>query len=436
MENELLSLFVVVACSFLCPLAASLVPGKGLPETVLLLVAGMLIGPHVAGLVQSDMAVSLLSDLGLGFLFLLAGYEIDTKELSGSGGKHGLATWAASFAVALLISIPLGLGRENLSAGIASAIVLTTTAFGTLVPIIKERGLAGTEVGKGVLEYGVWGELGPVVAMAVLLGTRATWLTVLLLVAFAAIAVGSVFASKALSRKGGRLARFMKRNAEGNAQTSVRFVLVLLVGLVALSAAFDLDIVLGAFAAGFALRAIIPGGDSSLEHKLNGIAYGFFVPLFFIVSGMRIDPASVLAEPLLLAVFIPSLLAIRAVPIYVSMSLRRDTQGTDPRVKASIALYCTTALPLIVAVSSVAVSSGAFTQEVGSTLVAAGGITVLVMPLLANAVLRTLDADLAGAARKISEHPRDTVRILKEHRRLERERHAHARAQRKDSSPR
>lgn len=396
MEQELVSLFVVALCAFVCPVLSSLLPNKVVPETVFLLAAGMVMGPNVLGAVQADSAISLLSDLGLGFLFLLAGYEIDIQEISGKGGRHGLRTWAVTFAVALAVVLPLVTWRDNVYGGMAAAIALTTTAFGTLVPILKERGLTDTAVGKGVVEYGVWGELGPVIAMAVLLTTRAKWVTVLLLAIFSAAAVGSVFLSKALNREGSRFAGFMERTAETNSQTGVRAVVVLLVGLVALSAVFDLDIVLGAFAAGFALRAIIPKGDSSLEHKLDGIAYGFFIPLFFIVSGMKIDPAGIVAEPLLLVVFILLLLLVRAVPIFVSMSVRKDTRSLDPRVRASVAFYCTTALPLIVAISSVAVSSGAFTQETGSVLVAAGGITVLIMPMLSSITLRAIGAAERG----------------------------------------
>lgn len=420
MEYELVSLFVVVLAAFVCPILSALLPNKIIPETVFLLVAGMIIGPNMLAAVHSDLAIDLLSDLGLGFLFLLAGYEINVKELSGTGGRHGFLTWLVTFVIALAFCIPLGIWRENISGGLAVAIALTTTAFGTLVPILAERKLTDAPIGKGVVEYGVWGELCPIVAMAVLLSARATWLTILLMVVFALVAVGSVFLSKAIGKEGSKYSRYIAKYSETNSQPSVRFVMVLLVGLVALSAVFNLDIVLGAFAAGFALRAIIPQGDTSLEHKLNGLAYGFFIPLFFIASGMKIDPAGVVAEPLLLIVFIVSLVLIRAVPIFVSLSLRKDTKSMDPRCRASIAFYCTTALPLIVAVSSIAVSSGAFSQEVGSVLIAAGGITVLIMPLFASITLHTIDADLSGAAKEIASNPKNVVRILNDHRKLER----------------
>ena len=67
---------------------------------------------------------------------------------------------------------------------------------------------------------------------------------------------------------------------------------------------FDLDIVLGAFAAGFVLRYVIPEGNDSLEKKLDGLAYGFLIPVFFVVSGAKINLMAVFAQPLLLVGFI------------------------------------------------------------------------------------------------------------------------------------
>jgi Kef-type K+ transport system membrane component KefB len=66
---------------------------KLLPEVVLLLVAGVLTGPNVLGLASSDEAIELLHELGPGMLFLLAGYEVELKELTGRGGRRAMVTW-------------------------------------------------------------------------------------------------------------------------------------------------------------------------------------------------------------------------------------------------------------------------------------------------------------------------------------------------------
>lgn len=420
MTQDLVSLAVIALVALICPIVAKLMPGKLIPETVFLLVAGALLGPYMAGFIQITDSVGLLSDLGLAFLFLLAGYEINPKELTGHQGKRGLIVWIITFALALAVVALSPTSPGNDIGSIAIAIALTTTALGTLVPIMKERELMGTRVGDSILAYGTWGELGPILAMAVLLSTRSELKTLLILAGFALLCVVMAVIPAKSKKAGHRMFRFLTENANTTSQTMVRAVIVLLVSLVAFSAVFDLDIVLGAFAAGFVLRYIIPEGDHELERKLEGIAYGFLIPVFFVTSGAKINLASVLDQPIALVVFIITLLLVRAVPIYFSLSTDRRTRDISSHNRLTIALYCTTALPIIVAVTSVAVKSDALTQEFASVLVAAGAITVFLMPLLASITYRVADVKPIEAAKEISQNPRDIGAIIREHIELER----------------
>lgn len=145
---------------------------------------------------------------------------------------------------------------------------------------------------------------------------------------------------------------------------------------------FQLDVVLGAFAAGFILRFVTPNGNHTLNLKLEGVGYGFLIPVFFVVSGASIDVKAVVANPALLITFIIMLLLVRAVPIFVATTLDHRVNPLDPQDKLTVSLYCTTALPLIVAVTSLAVQGGTMHQTTASTLVAAGAVTVFLMPLL------------------------------------------------------
>lgn len=390
METEFITLLAIAAASFLCPIISSLIPNKLIPETVFLLIAGMILGPNVLGIAQTSDALTLLSDLGLGMLFLLAGYEINPSKITGKEGRHGLITWFASFAIAVCVVAVLPHFQENPLGWLAVAIALTTTAFGTLVPILKDRGLVGTQVGDAIVSYGTWGEIMPIIAIALILSTRAAWLTIIILAVFTAIAIVSAYIPKRLWDRGTKLTKFISENSETNAQMTVRAVVLLLVALVAVSAIFNLDIVLGAFSAGFVLRFIIPEGNDSLEVKMNGIGYGFFIPLFFVTSGTKIDPAAILSEPHVLILFIIMLVVIRAVPIFIATKLSPETRDMEPRNRATVALYCTTALPLIVAVTSIATSVGVMTEARASLLIAAGGITVFLMPLLAALTMHAI----------------------------------------------
>lgn len=420
MTIDFVSVALIALIAAATPFIARLIPGRAIPETVFLLLIGALVGPHMAGLITVDETVSFLSELGLAFLFLLAGYEIDPKNLTGSQGKRGLATWVISLGLAFLaVRLSPNFSITHID-GLAVAIALTTTALGTLMPIMKERGLMGTPVGNSILSYGTWGELGPIFAMAILLSTRQTWQTVLILAIFVALAVAVALFSSHLRKAQTKVSEFLRDSAESTSQTVVRLVILLLVSLVAFSALFDLDIVLGSFAAGFILRYILPEGNDSLERKLDGIAYGFFIPLFFVVSGAKIDLTAVATQPVLLVGFILMLLIIRALPIYIAMTAGKGTRTMARNSRISVSLYCTTALPIIVAVTSVAVDAGAMSDATASVLVSAGALTVLIMPLLASLIYRISDAEPIKAVQEIAHDPKDASAIVRDHIALER----------------
>lgn len=393
MTHDFISLALIALVAAAAPIVASLIPKKPIPETVLLLLGGALLGPCMANVIWLDDSVALLSDLGCAMLFLLAGYEINPQIITGREGRRGLATWGITLALAFAAVHAFTNVSANGLDGLAVTIALTTTAIGALMPILKERNLVETRLGASILAYGTWGELGPVVAMALLLSTRAKWETIAILAAFITVAVLLAVFGNRSARAGGRIVKILTAGRETTSQTFVRTTMLLLIVLVALSSLFNLDIVLGAFAAGFILRYIVPEGDHELDKKLEAIGYGFFIPLFFVISGAKIDLTAVAAQPLLLLGFIGMLLLIRAVPIFIAMARDKDPEvvelGANGHV--TVAIYCTTALPLIVAVTSVAVSAGAMEASVASVLVSAGALTVLIMPLVAQLIYRAAD---------------------------------------------
>ena len=380
------SLFWITVAAAIAPLIAGSLRRKLIPEVVLLLVAGIVIGPYALDLANVDSEIELLRELGLGMLFLLAGYEIDRDELTGRGGRRALITWL--ICLALAFAVVGGLAAAGLvHSEIAVAIALTSTALGTLLPILKDRGLVETPVGRAVLNHGAIGEIGPVIAMAVLLGARGAVLSLVVLAAFAAVAVVVALLPARILREGTDLLAVVRRGSDTTAQTTVRLVMLLLVALIAVAAVFDLDIILGAFAAGFILRRTVPDGNEQLEHKLEGLAFGLLIPIFFVTSGMAIDVSAVADEPGVLAAFLALLVVVRGLPVFVASRYDRIA-SFDTRESLQVALYSTTGLPLIVAVTGVAVSAGQMSNATASILVAAGAISVLILPMLAGFLVR------------------------------------------------
>lgn len=381
------SVFWIALCAVAAPLLSGLVPRRLVPEVVLLLGLGVLAGPHALGLAETGEAVGLLAELGLGMLFLLAGYEIELDEVTGPGGRRALVTWLVSLAAAFAVIGLLGL-TGAMQAETAVAIALTSTALGTLLPILRDGGQLGSPFGATLLNHGALGELGPVIAMTLLLSGRDVPSALVVLALFAVAALAVALPWTRLDRTTSRLLRHVRAGSRTTGQTTVRLTILLLVTLLVLASVFDLDAVLGAFAAGLILRRLVPEGDADLEHKLDGLAFGLLIPVFFVTSGMAIDPAAVAAAPLALAFFVLLILLVRGVPVYLATRWQRAPGSTERqfsrRDSLRLGLYGATGLPIIVAVTSAAVANGTMTSASASLLVAGGAVTVLLLPMTAT----------------------------------------------------
>src|SRR6478752_8368738 len=120
----------------LAPIVSRLVPGRP-PQVLFLIVGGVVIGPHALGFANSA-DIELLAGLGLGFLFLLAGHELDPRLLREKAGTQALIAWSISAVVAVLVVGGLA-AMGFVHAFLPVCIALTTTALGTLLPILREQ---------------------------------------------------------------------------------------------------------------------------------------------------------------------------------------------------------------------------------------------------------------------------------------------------------
>lgn len=393
MVSQLFSLSVTMLVAALAPFAASLVPGRAIPEVVFLVFAGALLGPYGADVIRtSGGALSLVSELGMAFLFLMAGYEIKPSELVGTMGRHASICWGISLAAAIALVSLTGFSRFTGMAGIAFAIMLTTTAYGTLAPIMRARDLTNTSVGRAVTAYGATGEVLPVIAVALMLSTRSLLVTVVVLVVFMLVCVRIAHLSTSTARIGARFRDFVRSSAGASTQTPLRLVVLLLVFLLFLAEVAGFDSVLGAFAAGFVLRVFFPDGSDELETRLEAIGNGFLIPAFFVISGAGIDLSAALADPGLLFLFIGLLIAVRGVSVAISLRVNPETRTMEPQERFVTTAYCVMALPLVVAITQIVVDAGAMTSQDASVLVTAGAITVLVVPVLTSLVRVTAPA--------------------------------------------
>ena len=383
------TLLVAAAVAALAPVLVALLPGPRIPQVVVLLAGGVLIGPQVLGWADRP-AIDLLANVGLGFLFLMAGYELDLHLFRERPGRLAIVAWLVTVALAAAtVGVLAALGFVR--AFVPVALGLTTTALGTLLPILRDNDMLGGRFGRYLLAAGAVGELFPVFAIALFLGASNKFVALGSLVAVGILAVVLSLAPRLV--RGNRLERILQEGEGATAQTTIRWTVVLLLLLLLIAEEFGLDVVLGAFLAGIVLRRWAPGDVHSLEEKLDALGYGFFIPLFFVASGMSLDIHSIAEAPLRLLVFFVLLLAVRGVP---ALFLYRD--ALPPVRRVQLMFLTATALPLLVALAEIGLRNGTMLPENAAALVGAGALSVLVFPMAAVLIERRRRAGEGPAA--------------------------------------
>jgi Kef-type K+ transport system membrane component KefB len=372
--NDLVAVALVAA---LTPLLVALLPGPKIPQVVVFLLGGILIGPHVLGVAETN-NIQLLSDVGLGFLFLLAGYELDPLLLRQRPGRLAITGWVLSALISVGVTgllYSVGYIKDYVPVGLA----LTTTALGTLLPILRDNGMLGGQFGRHVFAAGAVGELFPILIIAVFLTKRGHFIALASVVLVGVLAI--VLSLVPWLARSTAVKRIIEEGQDATAQVTLRWAVVLLFALLAFASRFGLDVVLGAMLAGIVLRIWtrrLNLDTESLERKFDTVGYGIFIPIFFISSGMSIDLASIIHSPLRLLVLLALLLVVRGLP---SLLVYRHDLSSRERVEMTF--ITATSLPLLIALAEIGQQDGVMLPATAAALVGAGVLSVLIYPVVA-----------------------------------------------------
>ena len=388
LQQSLTDLLIVSLIAALTPILAGLLSRLRVPQVVILILGGILVGPQVLGWAAPE-GIELISNVGLGFLFLLAGYELELVLFRQRAGRLALTSWLVTVVIAIAVTGALA-AAGFVRAFVPIAIGLTTTALGTLLPILRDNRMLEGRFGAFIMAAGAVGEFLPIVAIAIFLGTQGAFLGVLSLVVIAAVALLFTFIPRLVRNK--RIREILSEGEHATSQTTLRWTMVLLFALLVIAADFGLDVVLGAFLAGVVLRRWAPGDVHSLEAKLDAVGYGFFIPVFFVTSGMSLDLQSIISAPARLLVFFVLFLVVRGLPAL--LFYRRDL---PMRGRVQLMLLTATALPLLVALAHIGLESGTMLPENAAALVGAGVLSVMVFPAVAVSLGRSEERPLVEA---------------------------------------
>ena len=330
----------------------------------------------------------MLALIGLSFLLLIAGLEVDYARLRGRLLRVAWLGFAASLVVGLTLGFALragGLVRSPL----LIAVMFSATGLGIVIAVLKDADQVETPFGRLVLAGSSMAEVGTIVLLTLFFsgesGSVGAKLVLLglfgALCAAVAVAVG----------RAGRSTRVMKalvRLQDTTAQIRVRGAFLLLAVFVVLASRLGLEAILGAFLAGAILKLV--DRDEAMTHprfrgKLEAAGFGIFVPFFFVASGIRYDAGALFADASTVArvpLFLGVLLAVRGLPVLL---YRRLASG---RELAAAALLQATSVGFLVVATEIGRDMDLISDANAAAVVAAGLLSVVLFPAGALALLR------------------------------------------------
>jgi Kef-type K+ transport system membrane component KefB len=387
-EVSFSSLAVVASVAFAVPLFLGAARSFRMPEVALEILLGIVIGPSVLGWVKVDVPVQVLALVGVAFILLLAGLEMDLDHLKGRFLKVALGNALVSFALALLCTY--GLRAASLvGAPLLIAIILSATSLGIIVPILKDAGQSTSAFGQLVIAGASIADFGTIILLSLFFSREATatGAKLVLIGTFVLLAAAAGFAIGRAERST-RFSALLQRLQDTTAQIRVRGAFLLLIAFVAMARKLGLEVVFGAFTAGAILKLV--DRDEMLTHpnfrlKLEAAGFGFFIPVFFVASGITFNLPALFASASTIAlvpIFLAALLLVRGLPAL----LYRPIIGGRRAVAA--ALLQATSLPFIVVASQIGLDLGLLRQATGAAMVTAGLFSVLAFPLGALTLLR------------------------------------------------
>jgi Kef-type K+ transport system membrane component KefB len=382
------SVAVIAVVALIAPLAVSFT-GLRLPAIVVEILLGIVVGPQVLGWASNDEPVQVLSLIGLAFLLLLAGLEIDFNRLRGRLLRLTGLSYAVSFGLALVVGYGLRAG-DLVRSPLLVAIILSATGLGIILPILKDAGETSTPFGQVVVAGASIAEVGPIVLLSLFFSGHSGGVggKLVLLIGFFVfvVAVGAVILGLERSM---RVSQTLVRLQDTTAEIRVRGAFLLLALFVVLASKFGLEAILGAFLAGATLKLV--DRDEGMTHaffhaKLEAVGFGVFVPFFFVSTGIKLDVASLFHGSSTISrvpIFLAALLAVRGLPAL----LYRPLAERGSQVLAG-GLLQATSLSIPVVAGQIGVDLGLIRPTNYVALVTAGLLSVIVFPLVALTLLR------------------------------------------------
>ncbi len=279
---DILSFMVVMAAGLL--FSRFLKPFH-LPYVVVLILSGMLVGPHGFGLFVPDETMIFMGEIGLVFLMFMAGLETGFSTLPEGRKRVGMiAILNSSFPFLVGVGLAFYLGYGWISALLLGTIFVSSS-IAIIIPSLEDAGLLKKPVGSAILGATIMEDVLSLVIFAFILQTVSPQTAVPLPIFYAMLFFLLIFLRVFIKE----LRRFYieDKPKEDLFENELRFTFVILLGTVVIFEFLGLHPILAGFFAGFSLSG--PQVREMLKRKLHVISYGLFIPIFFVLIGSETD---------------------------------------------------------------------------------------------------------------------------------------------------
>lgn len=386
-------IFVVVVAAVAAPLLAELPIGLRVPVVVLEVLLGILIGPHVLGLVQLDGIASAtqltgflltMQMIGTAMVLFMAGMEIDFTEIRGRPLSLALSGWLLSVGLAFLAVVLLHV-IPGVHAPMMVTIALTTTGLGALLPVLRDGGQLQTPFGLHLLAAGTIGEVGPIVATSLILSDRYSTLQEFGFL-LALLALVGVAATAGIRARSPKLLALLSRTMQASTQLPVRLAFLVVAGFMVVSVEFGFEGILGAFAAGMVVGLATRGEEGKpFRAKIDAVCFGWFAPFFFIGTGLQFDLGALTHSAttmLLIPAFLALFLLVRGMAVFLYRNDISSPERLPFALSASVA-----SLGLVIVITQIGLRTGSMNPYIAQALVGAALLSLLLYPTLSGVLL-------------------------------------------------
>lgn len=392
--TSFLSLLIVVLLAFVVPVITTQFRRVRIPTVVGEIVAGILVGKSGLNLVGEDPWLTMLSALGFSYLMFLSGLEVDFDAVLGQANlvarslrdrlRSPIVLGLGSFVLTLVAAFVFASGLE--AAGLVHnavimALILSTTSLGLVVPTLKERRELRTRYGQTLLFAALVADFATMLLISIYLIFHTNGMTLEMLVVL--LLLGAFFTVYRVMRALQRhppLEALFERVSQAASHIETRGAFAIGLAFIALAEQLGIEVILGAFLGG-ALIALLSEEESNLRERLDVMGYGFFIPIFFVMVGVRFDLAALLSsrQTILLApLLIVVAFLIKMIPALI-FRLAYDWRRT-----LGAGLILSSRLSLIIAAAAIGLELGAIDPAVHSAVILLAIVTCTLSPSLFN----------------------------------------------------